>query len=286
MNDRLEPMPVQTEPAPTAVVGAVLRAARENRGLAIEQLADTLKVPRFKLEALEADRFDLLSDPVFARALVASVCRALKIDAGPVLARLPRPAPAPIRTDDKGINATFRDSGGGLGRGWVTRERKAIGVTVLALLAAALAIGLWPHESMDTIAPAGSPAPEQSITGTPAVNVATSPDPDTAPLPTAIASAVMPAGSMPEASGGTARVAALPLLTIKALGTSWVQVTDAHGVQQLHKTVQAGEVLSVAGELPLSVVLGRADAVEVSVRNQALNLRDVSKNNVARFEVK
>ena len=53
--------------------GAMLREARELEGLDIAALAVSLKVPVKKLEALEADRFDLLPDTVFARALAASV---------------------------------------------------------------------------------------------------------------------------------------------------------------------------------------------------------------------
>jgi cytoskeleton protein RodZ len=42
------------------------------------------------LEALEADQFQHLPEPVFARALAAKVCRFLKIDSEPVLALMPQ----------------------------------------------------------------------------------------------------------------------------------------------------------------------------------------------------
>jgi cytoskeleton protein RodZ len=45
-------------------------------------------------------------------------------------------------------------------------------------------------------------------------------------------------------------------------------------------------VLQITGNLPLSVVLGRADAVTVIVRGKPLDVTAVSKDNVARFEVK
>ena len=69
--------------------GALLRSARQASGLHIAALAVTLKVPVKKLEALESDRLDLLADAVFVRALAASVCRTLKVDATPILALLP-----------------------------------------------------------------------------------------------------------------------------------------------------------------------------------------------------
>ena len=82
-----EAPPVETPPAPSA--GALLRQAREASGLHIAALAVSLKVPVKRLEALEADRFDLLPSAVFSRALASSVCRALKIDSAAVLAQLP-----------------------------------------------------------------------------------------------------------------------------------------------------------------------------------------------------
>ena len=64
--------------------GTLLRQAREAAGMHIGALSVSLKVPVKKLEALEADRLDLLPDAVFARALAASVCRTLKADPGPI----------------------------------------------------------------------------------------------------------------------------------------------------------------------------------------------------------
>jgi cytoskeletal protein RodZ len=58
----------------------MLRDARHAAGIHIEALAVALKVPVSKLEALEADNYQVLPDAVFVRALASSVCRSLKID--------------------------------------------------------------------------------------------------------------------------------------------------------------------------------------------------------------
>ena len=60
--------------------GDMLREAREAHGLHIDMVAAALKVSPRKLAALEADDIEALPDAVFARALAASVCRALRID--------------------------------------------------------------------------------------------------------------------------------------------------------------------------------------------------------------
>ena len=83
------PEPAPPEPVPVLSAGALIRQAREEAGLHIASLAMALKVPVKRLEALEADRFDLLPSAVFSRALASSVCRALKLNPTQVLAQLP-----------------------------------------------------------------------------------------------------------------------------------------------------------------------------------------------------
>mgnify|MGYP000700471163 CR=1 FL=1 len=89
-------MPEATSTPMTA--GRLLREAREAAGLHIASLAVSLKVPVRKLEALEADRYDLLPDAVFVRALASSVCRALRVDPAPVLLKLPEAAPNRLKS--------------------------------------------------------------------------------------------------------------------------------------------------------------------------------------------
>ena len=79
--------------------------AREAAGLHVAALAVSLKVPVRKLEALEEDRYDLLTDAVFVRALASSICRTLKIDPQPVLDRLPQTTAPRLAQDSDGINA-------------------------------------------------------------------------------------------------------------------------------------------------------------------------------------
>lgn len=124
--------------------GGLLRQAREAAGLHIAALAVSLKVPVKKLEALEADRFDLLPDAVFIRALASSVCRTLKIDASPVLGRLPQTSSPKLTYRGVGINAPFRSPGDGPGPSvWTQISRPAV-LAGLALLLGALVLILLP----------------------------------------------------------------------------------------------------------------------------------------------
>ena len=99
-----------TEPAvPTEGAGAMLRAAREAQGMHIAALAASIKIPQARLESLEAERYAELPDLAFTRALALRVCRALNIDAAPVLQRLPAAGPALLEKVDGGLNAPFRE---------------------------------------------------------------------------------------------------------------------------------------------------------------------------------
>jgi cytoskeleton protein RodZ len=63
-------------------------------------------------------------------------------------------------------------------------------------------------------------------------------------------------------------------------------VTDTKGIVLLRRKLTSGEVAGATGALPLSVVVGRADVTKVQIRGQAFDLTPVSRDNVARFEVK
>jgi len=54
----------------------------------------------------------------------------------------------------------------------------------------------------------------------------------------------------------------------------------------LQRSLQPGESVVFNDDLPLQLVIGRADAVRVNVRGAAADLNAVSRNNVARLQVR
>jgi cytoskeleton protein RodZ len=136
--------------------GRLLREARESAGLHIANLAANLKVPVRKLEALEEDRYELLGDAVFVRALASSVCRTLKVDPQPVLQRLPQTAQPRLAQDSEGINAPFRSPKDGPTPGWLDQVSRPVMFTVVALLLGALVLVFLPsvQRGYDTVAQA------------------------------------------------------------------------------------------------------------------------------------
>lgn len=269
--------------------GAMLRGAREAQGLHIAALAVSLKVPVKKLEALEADRYDLLPDVVFVRALTLSVCRTLKLDSQAVMAALPQRRSPSIKTDDDGLNTTLQ-SPARFSELSLHRVFNPVGLAIITMILVIVAIALWPVQTGQTAAEVADA--QASISANSGADQGKGPTGGMPPEPVRLADS--PALSAPadakltatsEVPPSTLTASSDALLVIHALGESWVEVTDAKNVSQLRKVTGKGEVLTVNADPPLSVVVGRADLISVTTRGKVLDLSGISKNNVARFEV-
>lgn len=77
-----------TESNETSSVGAVLRAAREDQGLTVADVAERIKFSVKQLEALEDDKRDVLPEGAFLRGFVRSYARTLHLDETPLLAMM------------------------------------------------------------------------------------------------------------------------------------------------------------------------------------------------------
>jgi cytoskeleton protein RodZ len=258
-------------------------------------------------QALEDDNIAALPDPVFARALAASVCRALRVDPAPVLAKLPGAVRPGLADADRTISSSFRSGAPRSGRG-STRglpSRGLMVVIVLLLMGAAVLFWLPPgaFNRLSQVLPGGAGGAGSASVASASTdgNVSTAPDsqppgmvvePATvAPLSAAssessatpIPSAIAPAS----AAATTPAVATGDVLVFGARSASWVTVTEAGGRQLLRRNLQAGETVGLSGKLPMSVVIGRAAGIDVTVRGQPLDMASVSgSGGVARFEVK
>ena len=284
---------VAEAPAQEEVVsaGTLLRRAREASGLHVAALAVSLKVPVRKLEALEEDRYEDMGDAVFIRALASSVCRTLKADPQPILERLPQTAAPRLVRDNDGLNAPFRAPSDGPSPTWFDRVRQPVPAAVIALLAGAGIIYLFPATRHD-----------ESVAASPAAAApASAPVPTPVPAPAPLAeSTAEPAASAPaqaeaappDTNAPPAVAAAVPapaasgIVTFHTKGESWVEVVDAKGGIALRKLMAAGETAGASGALPLTVTIGKVDMTEVEVRGRKFDMRPVSRDNVARFEVK
>lgn len=267
--------------------GALLRAAREAQGLHIGALAVALKVPVRKLEALEADRLSELPDMVFVRGLASSVCRALNIPDAPILAKLPQHLAPRLDLQDSGLNASYRVKGQRTEASIAGQLFKPPGVAVLVLLIAGLLLVFFPFREV-LQGQEGAAAVPLETPGAAPLNLPAEARPELADTSASSAGAAALSGAPPASvsvlvEGPASRSG---LLVLQARGLSWVEVTDAKGEVQLRKTLSQGDVHGFSAGLPLSVVLGNADMMSVQIRGLNFDLTTVTKDKVARFEVK
>ena len=76
------------------------------------------------------------------------------------------------------------------------------------------------------------------------------------------------------------------LLQLRVQAASWVEVTDGAGQSLISRTLQPGESVDLDGALPLRVKIGNVSATEVRLRGQVVDLTSVTRDNVARLELK
>jgi cytoskeleton protein RodZ len=269
--------------------GTLLRRARQETGLHVAALAVSLKVPVRKLEALEDDRYEDMGDAVFIRGLASSVCRALKIEPQPVLDRLPQSSAPRLVRDNEGLNAPFRAPKDGPAPSWIDVLRQPAPLTAIALLIGMVVVALWPvtRSEEPTVAVASAPAPAPA----PAATLAAAPAPAAAPVEVAIvtpqaAPVASDAAPVVATPAEPANVPVTGIVVFRTKGNSWVEVVDAKGAIPLRKLMAAGETAGASGALPLQVTIGKVDMTDVDVRGRKFDLRPVSKDNVARFEIK
>lgn len=275
--------------------GELLRVAREAAGVHIAALAGALKVPVSKLEALESDNFSALPDAVFARALASSICRILDLDSGPVLKLMPKNQSPSFSVASSDINTSFKDTSRKIGRSTLLEHAtRPISVIVVLLLLGVLALLFLPFGS-DLPVMAGVEVKTDLRESEPEnIFALNAPSPNTTNAIAVLDSPIEEASvsqaviSMPSELAITTPEVPEPakLLEFRALGESWVQVRDATKAVVFERTLTKGDIASTTGILPLTVVIGRADATEVYIHGKVFLLSGVAKENVARFEVK
>ncbi len=295
--------------ASRAQAGSALRGARMAAGRNLEELAAQLKVAPAKIAALEAGDWSALPDDTFGRALLRSCCKALKIDAQPLLDLLPGApvlhSPAPAQ-EAGGADLAARVPERPLPRAAAAghRSRGLLWLAVLIVVMAAL-VYFWP--ALRGLAESVMPVKAQPATQKPAVVENVVPAGAQAAVPassqsvhaessalglqssqaiTASAPAAAPVPVRPASAASAVSAAAGASLQLAASAPSWVQVTAHDGKVIFSQLLQAGAPQSVqvpAGSVPLSVVVGNAPQTSVTYAGKPVDLAPDTRANVARF---
>jgi cytoskeleton protein RodZ len=274
-------------------VGARLRQAREEQGLAIDDVALQLKFAPRQIEFLEQERFDRLPGPTIARGMVRNYARLLKLDPEPLIQRMaPQAEPPP----DPGLIAErfrqqmpFSDSG---------RRSTLIyaGFSVALLVLVGVLAYEWQQQKATPqfVAPARErPQPEPAQTA----SVVQAPTPAPEPAPPA-APVIEPKSPLPvlteqkkpEAEKLAAAEKTLPpgqhRIVFRTEGEAWLEVKDGSGRMLISSLNPAGAERSVRGQPPFEIVIGNASSVRMTYDGKPVDLRPHTRVEVARLTLK
>lgn len=276
--------------------GQLLRTARLNRGMSIEDAARQLRLSVRQIVALEEDDYDKFPSATFLRGFVRNYAKLLQVDEAPLLRQLQQslpPLPAPtISYQIEGIPFPSNQKRG---------KRNLIigGAVVLALLLLIYEIYSGNEGNKEKQQPAA-----KVETGTEAEQAATLQQFE---LPSAISTSdvePVPAGeearmaeqkrenpapvSTPApparqvapgivASESTNTVTAEPaeggdVLRLVFEGESWVEVRDSRGRLLLSKVNPPGTEQVLYGKSPFSLAIGNAAEVKLAYNNKPVDL--------------
>ena len=271
--------------AATESAGALLRAARKQAGLNVEQMAERLNLRRGIVRALEEDRFDSLPGPTFARGYLRNYARALKLDERHLLALFEATLPLVEKTTDTEAKRAPRyrpialDSHG---------PRRPWGAAAALLVV----LALWGWQQMDEKAP-------ELVSLTPESNSVSVDLPgglDEA-LPLAQennpldAVELLPSEPIEPASPEAAQtaqgdaIAETDRLNLRFSADCWVEIKDRDNRVLFAALKRADEQLQIEGRGPFKVLLGFAPGVEMAYNGQPVDIEVPSGGRSARLIV-
>ena len=291
--------------AASSGVGAELARVREERGLALSDVAQQLKFGARQIEALEQERFELLPGGTFVRGMVRAYARLLKIDAEPLLGRLTDRFDVP---DSNSLAARYKQP-----VPFADGARKSTFVYLGASLGVLVAVGAiayqWyrehntPRQATAAAAPkAAAPRTEAPRTEVPAARpapVAAQPvEPKvvekTAEKVVVVKEKTVPVAEKNDKAEKVLKEAALiqkPIpsgvhrIVFHCEEEAWLEVKDSQGRQLLSSLNPPGCERVVQGRGPFELVIGNASHVRVLHNDRVLDLRPHSKQDIARFTI-
>jgi cytoskeleton protein RodZ len=255
-------------------VGEELSKARSALGLSIADIARQLKFAARQIEAMEQERFEDLPSGTFARGMVRSYARLLKLDAedlvGRMAARVAVPdnaaavasvrRPIPITDDVRRLNFVYA----------------AFSVAILGVIGAV--VFEWQRERAAAARLTFVPAAQQAA-------ATMEPQRYAAAAPVELSPSNLAAQTLAEAPAPAEKTVAQGnrRIVLKFAGASWVEIRGRDGKTLLSQLNPAGSEQTVEGVPPFSLVIGNAQQVRLSYADRQIDLAPHVKVEVARL---
>lgn len=248
-------------------VGCILRTARENMGMSIDDVVVKIKLAPRQIIALEADDFQVLPETAFLRGFVRSYAKLLQLEVQPLLDALP--GAVVVNAVQAKVEEPLPTE--------KTSRRQNVNLLSAALLVTVLIAGFaaWQNST-----------PQQPVA---AINLAAS-DVASLPMPDQVemlvASEVAESGvldapaSTPVAVSSVAPVSLVAPAVTKTISTlrlvfdkeSWAEIKDQSGKVLARQVNAPGSELRVEGVAPYTMVIGHASAVHLFYGEKPVDL--------------
>ncbi|MFQ6371395.1 cytoskeleton protein RodZ [Shewanella sp. YIC-542] len=300
-------------------LGAVLKQAREQKGLSQQEVSTRLHLRVSVIDEIEQDDFRNISSNTYIRGYVRNYARFLEIESSRIEACLTRQVPvvsAPVmQSFSRKTTQKSRDN-------WLMIITYLIIIVSLALLVLwwwqkpAAVTENFSQPTAEELQPEAASAPVMALDGHPAQNGG-----DVSALETGIvaADAVTAQDESPVVTGGdndaedalsqraaqglepqdlepqalATQSAATPastqdaansgVLRIVLSGDCWIQATDAEGNTLVDGLKSAGHQVDVSGKPPINLVLGAPQSVSLNYNGTAVDLSRFANGRVARL---
>jgi len=264
-----------------AETGAMLRHAREQQGLTLEQAGSRLKVPTRVVEALEAGRWQQLGAPVFVRGHLRSYAKLLGVNVDDYLEQATLQAVRPVELISHTHTPRYQ-------RVLESASRRAVYVVITLCF---FAVPVWllvsngggqqvlKTASLDVM-PKTSVADDAKTAAMPAPTappVSVPVEADNAPITASMAPRI--GRDAPPSN------AAAPTLKLDFTGDSWVEIEGPQGQSIERGLLKAGQERSFQAGQVARIKLGNATAVQVQQGGSTVDLKPYQRANVARFAV-
>ena len=136
--------------------GATLAAARESRGLSIAEVAERLKLSPRQIEAIEAEDWTALPDPVFVRGFVRNYARIVGVEPEALM---------PAVNSVEAVTQTITAPSAGVRLGSSPVARWLLLPLLLVILFVTVVVGLytWLRQGEDALLPTQTPVPAGEV---------------------------------------------------------------------------------------------------------------------------
>lgn len=268
--------------------GRLLAAARQARGMTVTEVALRLKFSPRQIEALEADRYDVLRGPAMVRGMIRTYARLIGADPGPLLEALHRQLnTGPVTMQPRAMEVPFPRVAPKGSFVYVMLSS----VVVIAVLSVIAEWVLRPNAAPAAGSPTPVPATQREAAPAFPREAVPAPPPvaEPAPLPATAMSVPRPAPAAAERRPSLVQhETVLDAQRIELLfdRESWVEIKDADGRVVFSQLNPPGSRRNVVGEAPFSIIIGNATGVKLRYNNTDVDLAPFTRTDVARLTLK